>query len=50
VSERQSLIVANKLEAASLLVASTGCVLQIISGIEVPTIPMGLILMRVAAG
>jgi hypothetical protein len=47
--ERQSFVTANRLEATFLLVASAGFALQIISGIEAPTVPPGLIIMLAAA-
>jgi hypothetical protein len=41
---------ASKLTIAALLVAAAGFVIQIVSGVDVPTVPPGLVIMLVAAG
>jgi len=38
------------LTVAALLVAAAGFVVQIVSGVDVPTVPPGLVIMLVAAG
>jgi hypothetical protein len=48
--QRSSLLSASKLTVAALLVAAAGFVIQIVSGVAVPTIPPGLVIMLVAAG
>lgn len=45
-----SLSSASKLTVAALLVAALGFAIQIVSGIEVPMIPPGLVIMLVAVG
>ncbi len=45
-----SLPPASKLTVAALIAAAAGFVIQIISGIEVPTVPPGLVILLVAAG
>ncbi len=40
----------SKATIGALLVVATGFVIQIVSGIDVPTIPPGLVIMLVAAG
>ena len=49
-NQRSSLPTASKLTVAALLVAAAGFVTQIVSGVDVPTVPPGLIIMLVAAG
>jgi len=49
-NQRSSLPPASKLTIAALLVAAAGFVIQIVSGVDVPTVPPGLIIMLVAAG
>ena len=46
---RSSLSPAGKVTVAALLVAATGFVIQIVSGVDVPTVPPGLVIMLVAA-
>ncbi len=41
---------ASNLTVAALLVAAAGFVIQIVSGVDVPTVPPGLVIMLVAAG
>ena len=48
-NKRSSLPPASKLTVAALLVAAAGFVIQIISGVDVPTVPPGLVIMLVAA-
>ncbi len=45
-----SLPPASKLTVVALIAAAAGFVIQIISGIEVPTVPPGLVILLVAAG
>jgi hypothetical protein len=47
--ERNSLSSSSKVAIAALLVAALGFAIQIVSGIEVPTVPPGLVIMLVAA-
>jgi len=49
-NQRSSLLTARQLTVADLLVAAAGFGIQIVSGIDVPTIPPGLVIMLVAAG
>jgi hypothetical protein len=49
-TQRSSLSLASKLTVAALLVAAAGIVIQIISGVDFPTVPPGLIILLVAAG
>jgi hypothetical protein len=49
-NQRNSLSLYRKLMVAALLVAAAGFVIQIVSGIEVPTIPPGLVILLAAAG
>ena len=49
-NQRSSLPTASKLTVAALLVAAAGFVIQIVSGVDVPTVPPGLVIMLVAAG
>lgn len=49
-NQRSSLLPASKLTVAALLVAAAGFVVQILSGVDVPTVPPGLVIMLVAAG
>jgi hypothetical protein len=49
-NQRSSLPPASKLTVAALLVAAAGFVIQIVSGVDVPTVPPGLVIMLVAAG
>ncbi len=48
-NKRNSLSPAGKLTVAALLVAAAGFVIQIVSGVDVPTVPPGLVIMLVAA-
>ena len=48
-NKRSSLPPASKLTVVALLVAAAGFVIQIISGVDVPTVPPGLVIMLVAA-
>jgi hypothetical protein len=48
-NKRSSLSPAGKVTVAALLVAATGFVIQIVSGVDVPTVPPGLVIMLVAA-
>jgi enoyl-ACP reductase-like protein len=48
--QRNSLSSGGKVTVAALLVAAFGFVIQIFSGIEVPTVPPGLVILLVAAG
>ena len=48
-SQRSSLLSASKLTVAALLVAAAGFLIQIVSGIEVPTVPPGLVILLAAA-
>ena len=48
--QRSSLSSGGKVTVAALLVAAFGFVIQIFSGIEVPTVPPGLVILLVAAG
>ena len=48
-NQRSSLPPASKLTVAALLVAAAGFVIQIVSGVDVPTVPPGLVIMLVAA-
>jgi hypothetical protein len=47
--QRRLLIRASQLTAAALLVATAGFVIQIVSGVDVPTVPPGLVILLVAA-
>ena len=47
--QRSLLIRASQLTVAALLVAAAGFVIQIVSGVEVPTVPPGLVILLVAA-
>ena len=47
--QRGLLTRANQLTVAALLVAAAGFVIQIVSGVDVPTVPPGLIILLVAA-
>jgi hypothetical protein len=49
-NQRSSLPPASQLTIAALLVAAAGFVIQIVSGVDVPTVPPGLVIMLVAAG
>ncbi len=49
-NQRSSLLSASKLTVAALLVAAAGFAIQIVSGVDVPTVPPGLVIMLVAAG
>jgi len=49
-NQRSSLPPASKLTLAALLFAAAGFVIQIVSGVDVPTVPPGLVIMLVAAG
>ena len=48
-NKRSPLSPAGKVTVAALLVAATGFVIQIVSGVDVPTVPPGLVIMLVAA-
>ena len=48
-NQRSSLPPASKLTVTALLVAAAGFVIQIVSGVDVPTVPPGLVIMMVAA-
>lgn len=47
--QRSLLIRASQLTVAALLVAAAGFVIQIVSGVDVPTVPPGLVILLVAA-
>jgi len=49
-NQQNSLSSSDKLTVTALLVAATGFVIQIVSGVDVPTVPPGLVIMLVAAG
>lgn len=49
-NNRSSLSPASKLTVVALLIAAAGIVIQIVAGIDFPTIPPGLIILLVAAG
>ena len=49
-NQRSSSPSASKVTLAALLVAAAGFVIQIASGVDVPTVPPGLVIMLVAAG
>ena len=49
-NQRNSLSSSGKLTVTALLVAATGFVIQIVSGVDVPTVPPGLVILLVAAG
>jgi hypothetical protein len=48
-NQRNLLSPASKLTIAALLVAALGFAIQIVSGIDVPTVPPGLVILVVAA-
>lgn len=48
-NQRSSLPPASQLTIAALLVAAAGFVIQIVSGVDVPTVPPGLVILLVAA-
>jgi hypothetical protein len=48
-NQRSSLSPAGKVTVAALLVAAAGFAIQIVSGVDVPTVPPGLVIMLVAA-
>ena len=48
-NKRSPLFPAGKVTVAALLVAAAGFVIQIVSGVDVPTVPPGLVIMLVAA-
>ena len=48
-NQRSSLLSASKLTVAALLVAAAGFAIQIVSGVDVPTVPPGLVILVVAA-
>jgi hypothetical protein len=48
-NKRSPLSPAGKVTVAALLVAAAGFVIQIVSGVDVPTVPPGLVIMLVAA-
>jgi hypothetical protein len=47
--QRSLLIRASQLTVAALLVAAAGFAIQIVSGVDVPTVPPGLVILLVAA-
>jgi hypothetical protein len=47
--QRNSLSSSSKVTIAALLIAALGFAIQIVSGIEAPTVPPGLVIMLVAA-
>jgi hypothetical protein len=47
--QRSLLIRASQLTVAALLVAAAGFVMQIVAGVDVPTVPPGLVILLVAA-
>jgi hypothetical protein len=49
IKQRNSLSSSSKVTIAALLVAALGFAIQIVFGIEVPTVPPGLVIMLVAA-
>ncbi len=49
-NQRSSLSSSGKVTVAALLVAALGFAIQIFSGVEVPTVPLGLVILLVAAG
>lgn len=49
-NQRNPLSSIGKVTAAALLVASAGFVIQIASGVKVPPVPPGLVIMLLAAG
>jgi hypothetical protein len=48
-NQLSSLSPVSKLTAAALLVAAAGFLIQIVSGVEVPTVPLGLVILLAAA-
>ncbi len=48
--QRSSLSSSGKVTAAALLVAALGFAIQIFSGVEVPAVPPGLVILLVATG
>jgi hypothetical protein len=49
-NQRSSLSSSGKVTVAALLVAAFGFAIQILSGVEVPTVPLGIVILLVAAG
>jgi hypothetical protein len=49
-NQRTSLSSSSKVKIAALLVAVVGIVIQIVSGVDFPLVPPGLIMLLVAAG
>jgi hypothetical protein len=49
-NQQNSLSSSGKLTVTALLIAATGFVIQIVSGVDVPAVPPGLVIMLVAAG
>jgi hypothetical protein len=49
-NQRNSLFSSGKLTVAALLVAAVGLVIQIVSGVDFPTIPPGLVILLMVAG
>jgi hypothetical protein len=49
-NQRNSSSSSGKLTVAALLVAAAGFVIQIVSGVDVPTVPPGLVILLTAAG
>ncbi len=49
-NQRNPLSLAGKLTVAALLAAAAGFVIQIVSGVDVPTVPPGLVILLAAAG
>jgi hypothetical protein len=48
-NQRNALSLNGKVTVAALLLAAAGFVIQIVSGVDVPTVPPGLIILLVAA-
>ena len=48
-NQRSSLSPASKLTVAALLIAAAGFLIQIVSGVEFPTVPLGLVILLAAA-
>lgn len=49
-NQQNSLSSSSKLTVAALLIAAVGIVIQIVSGVDFPTIPPGLVILLTAAG
>lgn len=48
-NRQNSLSLSSKVTVAALLVAAAGFVIQIVSGVDIPTVPPGLVILLVAA-